>query len=104
MGKQGEFDELLVLVAVADDERVGVGAEGDDGMKFRLRASFQADVAFLAVAHDFFDHGAHLVHLDGHHHEVLAVELIFLGRLLEAGVDLVDTVVQDVGETNQHGS
>ena len=99
LGEQGQFDELLVLVAVAHDERVRIRAECQDGVEFGLGASLQADVAFLAVADDFLDHRAHLVHLDGHHDEVLSVELVFLGRLLEAGVNLVDAVVKNVGET-----
>ena len=72
-------------------------------MEFGLGAGFQTDVALFAVADNLFDHGAHLVHLDGHYHEVLAVELIFLGCLLETGIDFVDAVVEDVGETYQHG-
>ena len=102
LGEQGELDELLVLVTIANDERVGVGAEGDDGVKLGLGAGFQTDVALLAVADDLFDHGAHLVHLDGHHHEVLALEFVFLGSFLKTRVDFVDAVVEDVGETYQH--
>ena len=104
MGKQGELDEFLVLITIADDERVGVGAKGDDGVELGFGAGLQANVALLTVADNLFDHGAHLVHLDGHHHEVLAMELVFFGGLLEAGVDFVDAVVQDVGETQQHRS
>ena len=34
LGEQGKFDERIVLVAIADDERVVVGASSDDSVEF----------------------------------------------------------------------
>ena len=105
LGQQCQFDVSFVLVSVADDDGIGVQVShvaGEHGMQFGLTACFQADVELLAVSDDFLHHLPHLVHLDGINDEIGALVLIFLGRLLEAAGNLVDAVVQDVGETQQH--
>ena len=102
LGEQGELDVALVLVAVADDERVAVGVHGYHRMQLRLRACLQSEVELLAVADDFFHYGAHLVDLDGVDDEVLRLVSVFLGGNLEAAGSLLDAVVQDVREADQH--
>ena len=102
--QQSQFDEVLVLVAVADDEAVAVHVGGQHGMQFGLGAGFQSQVIAFAVADDFLHDGAHLVHLDGEDDEVLGLVVVLLGSLAEALVGLLDAVVEDVGEAQQYGS
>ena len=103
LGQQGQFDVVLVLIAVADDERVLVGIDGQHRMQFGFGARFEADVEFLAMAHDLLDHRSHLVHLDGIDDKVLGRVAILVGRLFEAFRDFLDTVVENIGETQQNG-
>ena len=53
---------------------------------------------------DLLDHRLHLVHLDGVDHVVLSLVVVLVGCLLEAAPRLFDSVVEDVGEAQQHGS
>ena len=73
-------------------------------MKLGLGTGLQADVEPTAMRHQLLHHGLHLVDLDGVDDEVLALVVILFGRLLEAAGQLLDAVVQDVGETQQSGS
>jgi hypothetical protein len=102
LGQQRQLDEVLVLVAVAHDQGFGVVLDGQHGVEFGLGSRLEADVELLAVLHDLFQHRALLVDLDGVHVEVLGLEAVFLGGLLEAVEDLLDAVVEDVGESQQH--
>ena len=106
LGEQCQFDIALVLVTVADDDGIGVQVghvAGEHGMQFGLTASLQADVELLAVSDNLLDDLSHLVHLDGIDDEVAALVLVFLGSLLETTGNLIDAVIQNVGETQQHG-
>ena len=103
LGQQGQLDVVFVLVAVADDERVFVGIDGQHCVELGFRTGLQTDVEFLAVAHDLLDHRSHLVHLDGIDDKVLGRVAILVGRLFEAFRDFLDTVVENIGETQQNG-
>ena len=72
-------------------------------MEFGLRTSLQSEVELPSVRDDLFDHGLHLVHLDGIDHIVLTFIIIFLGGFLETAPRLLDPVVKNIGETEQHG-
>ena len=100
--QQGQLYEALVLIAVADDEGIGIHVGGYHRMKLRLGTSLQAKVVFLAVADDLFHHGAHLIHFNRIDDEVLGLVFILFCSLAEAGGDLFDTTVQDVWETYEH--
>ena len=104
LSQESQLDEVLVLVAVADDEAVAVHVCGNHGMQFGFRAGLQPEVVALAVADDFFYDGAHLVHLHGEDDKVFTLVVIFLACLAETFVGLLDAVVQYVGEAEQHGS
>ena len=99
--QEGEFDEVLVLMAVADDERFGVHVGGQDRVEFGLRAAFETEVVLLAVGDDFLHHRAHLIDLDGIDDEVLALVFVFLLGTLKAGRGFLNAVVEDVGEAQQ---
>ena len=64
-GVQGQVDEGLVLVPVADQERVRVVQVGHGGDQLGLAAGLQAVVVPLAEAGDLLDDLLLLVHLDG---------------------------------------
>ena len=105
LGQESQFDVALILIAVADDDGIGVQVghvAGQHSVQLGLAAGLQADVELLAVSDDLFHHLPHLVHLDGIDDEVTALVLILFGGLLEATRDFVNAVVQDVGEAQQH--
>ena len=100
--QQRQLDVALVFVTVAHDDTVALALHGDDGVQFGLRTRFNTQVELAAVRDNFLHHGLHLVHLDGIHHIVLSLVVILLGGFLEAAPRLLDTVVEDVGEAQQH--
>ena len=101
--QQRQFDVALILVAVADDKAVGVHVGGQHCVELGLAAGLEADVVAFAVADDLLHDGAHLIDLNGVDNEMLGLEIVFAGGLLEAGGCLLDPVVDDVGETQEHG-
>ena len=48
---------------------------------------------------DLLDHRLHLVDFDGVDHIVLGLVVILLGSLLKAAPRLLDTVIEDIGES-----
>ena len=86
-------------MAVADDKAVRVHVGGEYSVQLGFGAGFKTKVIFLAVADNFFDHGAHLVDLDGVDYKVFGFVVILFGCLVEAVRGLFDTVIQYVGET-----
>ena len=100
--QQGKLNVAVVLVAVADYERVAVGVHCNHGVKLGLRAGLKANVVALSVACDFLYHRAHLVHLDGVDYEILALVVVLLCRNLETARNLLYAVVKNVGETYKH--
>ena len=72
-------------------------------MELGLAACLEAEVVAFAVADDLLHDGPHLVDLDGEDDEVLGLVGILLGSASEALVGLLDAVVEDVGEAQQHG-
>ena len=73
-------------------------------MEFRLRASLKTEIELFAMRYDFLYDWLHLVDLDRIDDEVLAFVSIFLLGFLEATGCLLDTIVENVGESEQHGS
>ena len=51
---------------------------------------------------NLLDNGLHLVHLDGIDHIVLAFVVVLLRGFLETAPRLLDSVVEDIGEAEQH--
>ena len=71
-------------------------------MEFRLRTRFKSEVVFLTVRNNFFNHRAHLIHLNGEDDKVVAVEIIFLSCFHKAFVGLLDTVIKNVREAQEN--
>ena len=65
--EHGHFDELRVLVAVADDQAAHLVLQRQAGEQFRFAADFQPEVVGLARVQDFLHDFAQLVDLDGKH-------------------------------------
>ena len=86
LGKQCQLYVVLVLVAVADDERVAVHIDRQHRMEFWLRPCLQTEVELLAMLDDLLHHRTDLVHLDRIDDEVLGIVTIFLGVTVGAGV------------------
>ena len=82
--EEGKFHVVLVLIAVADDDRALMGVDGEHRLEFRLGARLQTDVVLVAVAYDFLHHRTHLVDLDGIDDEVFRIVVIFFGGFAEA--------------------
>src|SRR5688500_9812933 len=64
---QSEAHELLVLVAVAHDEVIGVLGQPQHRLELRLAAALQPDAGGLAELDDLLDNVSLLIHLDRMH-------------------------------------
>ena len=83
LGLQAQVDELLILVAVADDAGFGIAHQGDGGDELRLGAHFQTVMVAGAELGDLFHHLLLLVDLDGEDAAVLALIVQVLDGLAE---------------------
>ena len=72
-------------------------------MQFGFGTRFQADVEFFTVTDDLFHHLSHLVDLDGVDDEVFGRVTIFVGRLLKTFGYFLDTIIENIGKTQQYG-
>ena len=96
--EEREAEELLVLVAVADRERLGVGVHPEHHEQLALRARLEAVVVRRAGVEDLLDDLAHLVHLDRIHAEVARAVGHLRDRLRERLVDLLHARAEHVLE------
>ena len=96
------LDVLVVFEAVADDGRIVVG-QRHHGHQLGLRAGLQTEVERLAEFQHLFHHLPLLVDLDRVHAAVLALVVVLADGRLKRGVELAQTVLQNVGEANQNG-
>src|SRR6185312_13990597 len=99
--QQRRLDVLLVLVAVADDERVFVVEHGHDGEQLRLRPGLEAVVILLAGLRDLLDDVAVLIDLDRVHALVRALVAVLGHGATERFVELDDAVLEDVVEADE---
>ncbi len=104
LAHQCQAHVLAILVPVADDQRGAVPGEGQHGEQLRLAAGLQADAAAATLlgGEDLLDHPALLVDLDRVDGGVAAAEGLLLHGGIEGGAQLLDPVVEDVGEAHQH--
>ena len=102
--EQRQLNEVLIFVAVADNDGVGVHVGGQHGVQFGLGTALKTEVVLLAVGDDFLNNGAHLIDLDGIDDEVLAAVVVFLLGTLKAIGGFLNAIVEDVGKTEQNGS
>ncbi len=83
LGVERQIDELLVLVAVANDIRLGVVHMRQRRDQLRLRARLQPVVILFPELRDLLDHLPLLVHLDRINAAILALVLRYPDRLAE---------------------
>jgi hypothetical protein len=93
--------ELLVLVAVADDEMVGGLVEAEHCLELRLAAALEADAVGGAELDDLVDHVALLVHLNRVDSRIGPLVAELLDRVVELGSEGLDAGAQDIGEAKQ---
>ncbi len=89
-------DEGAVLVAVADDEALGVLVHRERGDQLRFAARFETEMKLRAGVDDLFDHFAQLVDLDRKDAAILVAITELLHRGLKGAVDRLDPVAQQV--------
>src|SRR5690348_3540347 len=87
---EGEAHELLVLVAVANDDVVRRLGQTENRLELRLAAALQADAVRLPKLENFLDDVALLVDLDRVYGRVAAGIPELLTRLLEARRECFD--------------
>ena len=102
LGEQGDLDVGTVLVAVADDQRVGVVHGRQDREQLGLAAGLETDAERPPEVDDLLHDVALLVHLDRVDRPVTAPILVLLDRRGEALAERADAGGEDVGEADQH--
>src|SRR5690606_26493490 len=65
MDAQGQAQIVLILVAVADEQRLSWQAQGEGGEKLRLCSHLQAYAVFGPIFYDIFDDLFSLIDLHG---------------------------------------
>ena len=99
--EQRGLDERAVLVAVAQDQRLGVLLQRQRDQQLRLRPGLDPEVERAAVLHQLLDDVALLVHLDRVDAAERAPVLVLDDRLLERAEQLLEARAQDVGEADE---
>ncbi len=96
------LDVLVVLEAVADDGALALAArQGERREQLGLAAHLEAEAEAGAVAVDLVDDVALLVDLDGKDGVVAAAVAVLADGVLEGLVDLLQAVLEQVGEAQQ---
>ena len=102
LADERQSHELVVLVAVADDQVIGLLGQRDHGLQFRLGSAFESDAVWLPELVDLLHHVALLVDLDREHGRVLARVAVLLDCGLELLAELMHARAEQVGEPQQH--
>ena len=87
LAHQRQPHELFVLVAVANDQVIGVLGEPENRLELRLAAALEADAGDLAELDDLFDDVTLLIDLDRIHGGVPALVAVLLSRFDELLVE-----------------
>ena len=73
-------------------------------MQFGLGTGFKAQIKFLAMADNFFNNRAHLIHFNRIDDKILGFVSILFGCLFKTIGSLFNTVIQNIRKTHQHRS
>src|SRR5690349_17765209 len=98
---QRHADEVRVLVAVADDQAVRIGLEGESGKQLRLAANFQSKIVGLAGVEDFLHHLAKLIDFDWEDAAVASLIVEFGDGVAKGLVDGLDAMPENVLEADE---
>ena len=101
LADQGEAHELLVLVAVADDQPAAALIQAQYRHQLGLRPALEPHAVGCAEFHDLLHHMTLLVHLNRIYCGVGSFVPEFLDRRREPIRQLGDARLQNVGETQQ---
>src|SRR5205823_8229355 len=85
--EQCDSNKRLVLVAVADDQTLGVLVHRERGDQFRFAARFQSEMELLASIDNLFDDFAELIDLNRKDTAILTPITEFGDRILKCEVD-----------------
>ena len=102
LGEQRRLDVGAVLVAVADEQRVGRVEQRQRDQQLGLAARLEADAEGRAELDDLLDDVGLLVDLDREHAAPAAAVLVLGDRRREAAREALDPLRQDVREADQH--
>jgi hypothetical protein len=97
------LNEKRILVAVADDERLGIAMDGKRGQQFRLRSGLHAEMKRPPRVHDFLNDLPELVYLDRKDSAIRSLESELLDRRVESPVYLLDAVPKQILESENKG-
>ena len=101
LAHQGQAHELLVLVAVADDQVIAGFAQAEHRLELGLAAALEPHPVGRPELDDLLDHVPLLVHLDRIDRGVAALVPELLDRVAEFGGERLNPGLQDVGEAEQ---
>ncbi len=100
-GQDRRLDVALVLVAVADQQGLGIVDQGEGDQQFRLAAGLQAEMPLAAALHQLFHHMALLVALHRKHALVAAAVAVLGDGPLKGGMEPLQPVFENVVEADQ---
>ena len=98
---EGEVDEFLILVAVADEERVGIFEIGESRHQFGFASDFESVMKATAISGDLFRDLLLLVHLDREDAAIGAAVFQIADGLGEAVIEFLDAALEDAGKTKE---
>jgi len=98
---ESQVDELLVLVAVADKERVRVLQIGERGNELGFAPDFKTIVKASPVGGNLLCHLLLLIHLDGKNPPIHAAILKIGDGLGETVVEFLDASLKDAGKSQE---
>jgi hypothetical protein len=99
--EQRHFNEVAILVPVADDETSHGPLQCQAGEQFWFAAHFQAEVERLTGVQNFFHDFTELVHLDRENATVFTLVAKLGDGIAEGEVDGFHAMAKDVLETNK---
>ena len=92
-GLKREVDEGVVLVAVADEEGLGIFQVGEGGEELGTGSGFEAVVVAAPEFHDFLNDLLLLVDLDGIDAAVLATVAALFNGMSKGAVEFLDAPI-----------
>src|SRR6476469_6757673 len=101
--QQGDPNKSRILVAIANNQTLGVLVQGQGSDQFRLASCLQAKVKRLAGIDDFFDHFAQLIDFNRKNAAVFSLIVEFRDRGLECAVYRFDAVAEQILKADDKG-
>ena len=102
LSEESEFDIALVLISIADNERVALALHSNNRMEFGFGSRLKTEVKLSSMTDNLLDHRLHLIGLNRIYYKVFSLVFIFLGSLFEAAASFLDTIVENVRESQKH--